>query len=510
MEEKTRGEDPHPGSGFLRPITDSRSQKAVSANPITDTDLFKACLTKYTIPSIWKMSIIIPVPKKPRPTELNHYRPVALTSIIVKCLEKLLLKTILPAVYLQLDPLQFAYKAKRGTEDAVACLLHLLLQHLDSPGNFARILFVDFSSAFNSIQSHLMIQKLYYLNIPTRLIHLIYNFLSNRQQVVRLGSTTSSALTINTGAPQGCVLSPLLYTLYTNDNISPSPSIKYLKYSDDTAILALLKDNNSVMDYHTTVMHFSRWCEDNHLNLNVSKTKELIVSSPSPQHPTVIHNQTVEIVNSFKYLGVTLDNTLTFDQHIMDIQKRSHQRLSVIHKLKGLNVAPWLLLLLYQSIILPILLYCSSCFYNMLSVKNRSKLTKVSNIAAKVIGLSTPNLTELNNRAITRIAISIEQDSTHPLNEYLDPLPSGRRYRAMRCRRARFGRSLIPSAITYLNNRHRWGYLNCIFLNIIVLCLLCCVCQISAVLWKRISLLGDNKVNEMKRHFKQNSKNDLK
>ncbi len=209
------------------------------------------------------------------------------------------------------------------------------------------------------------------------------------------------------------------------------------------------------MDYHTTVMHFSRWCEDNHLNLNVSKTKELIVSSPSPQHPTVIHNQTVEIVNSFKYLGVTLDNTLTFDQHIMDIQKRSHQRLSVIHKLKGLNVAPRLLLLLYQSIILPILLYCSSCFYNMLSVKNRSKLTKVSNIAAKVIGLSTPNLTELNNRAITRIAISIEQDSTHPLNEYLDPLPSGRRYRAMRCRRARFGRSLIPSAITYLNNRHR-------------------------------------------------------
>ncbi len=417
--------------------------------------LFSEVYFTATIPSIWKMSIIIPVPKKPRPTELNHYRPVALTSIIVKCLEKLLLKTILPAVYLQLDPLQFAYKAKRGTEDAVACLLHLLLQHLDSPGNSARILFVDFSSAFNSIQSHLMIQKLYYLNIPTRLIHLIYNFLSNRQQVVRLGSTTSSALTINTGAPQGCVLSPLLYTLYTNDNISPSPSIKYLKYSDDTAILALLKDNNSVMDYHTTVMYFSRWCEDNHLNLNVSKTKELIVSSPSPQHPTVIHNQTVEIVTSFKYLGVTLDNTLTFDQHIMDIQKISHQRLSVIHKLKGLNVAPRLLLLLYQSIILPILLYCSSCFYNMLSVKNRSKLTKVSNIAAKVIGLSTPNLTELNNRAITRIAISIEQDSTHPLNEYLDPLPSGRRYRAMRCRRARFGRSLIPSAITYLNNRHR-------------------------------------------------------
>ncbi len=126
--------------------------------------------------------------------------------------------------------------------------------------------------------------------------------------------------------------------------------------------------------------------------------------------------------------------------------------LAVIHKLKGLNFAPRLLLLYYQSIILPILLYCSSYFYNMLSVKNRTKHTKVSNIAAKVIGLSTP--TELNNRDITRIAITIEQDFTHPLYECIAPLPSGRRYWAMRCRRAHFGRSLIPSVITYLNNRH--------------------------------------------------------
>lgn len=86
-----------------------------------------------TIPSIWKMSTIIPVPEKLRPTELKHYRPVALISIIMKCLEQLLLNTILPAV----NPFQFAYKTNSGTEDAVASLLHLLLQHLDSPAHFA-------------------------------------------------------------------------------------------------------------------------------------------------------------------------------------------------------------------------------------------------------------------------------------------------------------------------------------------------------------------------------------
>ncbi len=168
------------------------------------------------------------------------------------------------------------------------------------------------------------------------------------------------------------------------------------------------------------------------LNLNISKTKDLIVSPLSPQHPIVIHNQTVEKADRFKYLGVALDNTLTFDQHITDIQKRrSHQRLSVIHKLKGLNIAPRLSLLLYQSVIQPSILLYSTCFFNMLSDKKRTKLTKVCNIAAEVIGLSTPNLIEINNRAITRITISIEQDSTHPCNEYLAPLPSGCRYRGV-------------------------------------------------------------------------------
>lgn len=75
---------------------------------------------------------------------------------------------------------------------------------------------------------------------------------------------------------------------------------------------------------------------DNHLHLNVTKTKELIISPPSPQNSIIINNQAVETVDNFKYLRVTLDivdNQLTFDQHTSDIQKRSHQRLSVIHKL---------------------------------------------------------------------------------------------------------------------------------------------------------------------------------
>lgn len=162
----------------------------------------------------------------------------------------------------QLDPHQFAYKQRRGIDDAVATLLHHLLQHLDSPHNYARLLLVDLSSAFNTIQRHQMIQKLQCLHVPSPLIHWIHSFLSDRPQAMRVGQSLSSTITLNTGAPQGCVLSPFLYTLYMNDCQSPSPTTLYFKYADDTAILALLNNNNSFAAYQHSISHFSRWCDN--------------------------------------------------------------------------------------------------------------------------------------------------------------------------------------------------------------------------------------------------------
>ncbi|KAL0178989.1 hypothetical protein M9458_024431, partial [Cirrhinus mrigala] len=250
-----------------------------------------------TIPILWKTSTITPVPKKPHPSEPNHYRPVALTPIVMKCMEKIILQLILPTVSTQLDPYQFAYRPKRGTEDAVACLLHSLLHHLQTPHNFASVLFVDFSSAFNTIQRHLLIKKLQHLNVTPLLIHWIYNFLSNRPQTVKIGTTTSSTIITNTGAPQGCVLSPFLYILYTNDCQSSLPNTIYYKYADDTAIVGLLTDNSSITAYHQSITDFTLWCSDNYLQLNIDKTKELVIhaskSPPGFTHIT-IHGQPVE------------------------------------------------------------------------------------------------------------------------------------------------------------------------------------------------------------------------
>ena len=108
------------------------------------TDIFNTSLETCHVPVCFKSSTIIPVPKKPRITGLNDYRPVALTSVVMKSFERLVLSHLKSITDPLLDPLQFAYRANRSVDDAVNMALHFILQHLDSAGNYARIMLVDF------------------------------------------------------------------------------------------------------------------------------------------------------------------------------------------------------------------------------------------------------------------------------------------------------------------------------------------------------------------------------
>ncbi len=104
------------------------------------------------VPTSFKKSVIIPVPKNSKPSCLNDYRPVALTSTVMKVFERLLKKHICSSIPATLDPLQFAYRPNRSTDDAISQVLHSSLTHIDSKnGNYVRLLFIDHSSAFNTI-----------------------------------------------------------------------------------------------------------------------------------------------------------------------------------------------------------------------------------------------------------------------------------------------------------------------------------------------------------------------
>ena len=96
------------------------------------------------IPPCLKSSTIIPLPKKTTVSNLNDYRPVALTPVIMKCFEKLVRSHITTSLPTTSDPHQFAYRANRSTEEAIATVLHTTLQHVEHQGSYARLLFIDF------------------------------------------------------------------------------------------------------------------------------------------------------------------------------------------------------------------------------------------------------------------------------------------------------------------------------------------------------------------------------
>ena len=113
------------------------------------------------------------------------------------------------------------------------------------------------------------------------------------------------------------------------------------------------------------MVRFSSWCSNNFLHLNVSKTKEMCIDfrrNRTVNSPIVINGEPVEQVDSFKYLGVILDENFSFTKHVTAVQKKSQQRLHVLRKLRAFYVDPLLLLRLYRSIIEPLITYCSICY----------------------------------------------------------------------------------------------------------------------------------------------------
>ena len=129
------------------------------------------------VPNVFKKSTIIPVPKRSPVTCLNDYRPVALTSIVMKCLETLISNFIQSQLPPKLDPFQFAYKANRSVDDAVSWSLFRASQFLDkNVPNYCRILFVDYSAAFNTISPFKLYDKLITLNFNHSLCRWILDF----------------------------------------------------------------------------------------------------------------------------------------------------------------------------------------------------------------------------------------------------------------------------------------------------------------------------------------------
>jgi hypothetical protein len=416
--------------------------------------LFQVSLDSHCIPILWKTSELIPVPKSTLPKVKNDLRPVALTAIIMKCFERLVLYYIKPVVKPFLDRYQFAYSETIGVDDAVITLNDIIRSHLDSPGSHARILFVDFSSAFNTIQPHILMEKLIKMKVNSNIVLWIHNFLTNRIQYVKFNGVKSDILVINTGAPQGCVLSAFLFTIYTTDCTSSSGSIVIIKYADDTVIIGLLKCDDDVK-YRMEVDRFCNWCDDNHLNLNVSKTKEMVIDfrncgAKANINPLRIKNQQVEIVKTYKYLGNIIDDKLSGSPNVDTLFKKLNKKMYFVRKLRSLKLSRNTLSTFYRCIIQSNFTFCLSNWYKLCTSADIKKLNKIVSCAKK-LGCITTNLSDLYINCLDSKLKKIMENNNHPLHYKFSYLPSGRRLRSIPSRTNRYKNSFVLSAIRYRN-----------------------------------------------------------
>jgi len=423
--------------------------------------MFELSLRTCMYPTLWKIGEIIPLPKKAIPQCDNDLRPVTLTAILSKCLERIGLSLIMPFVREKFDPLQFAYLKGKSTDDAICCILHYITQHLDrKSSNTVRTLFIDYSSAFNTIQPHIMIQKLDILGVPAHLQLWILNYLTDRSQYVSTKSETSRSLTLNTGAPQGCVLSPVLFVLYTNDLQSTNDNVKIIKYADDTAVIGLISNNDSC-DYLQSVDNVNNWCDDNYLNLNVSKTKEVIWDfrrKRTDTEPVVIDDKNVEVVDSYKYLGCVIDNKLKFDNHVHSQIRKANKKLYFVRLMNNLQVNEEIIAQFYNTAISPVMTYGLLAFYALLSKKLQYELDRPRRICMRLLNTNIldkiVNVNIVYEKSLCKFVTHILSNNAHPLFNELIYLPHGRRLRTCLCRTNRYRNTIVPMSVLHYNT-HR-------------------------------------------------------
>uniref|UniRef100_A0A9J8CXB0 Reverse transcriptase domain-containing protein n=1 Tax=Cyprinus carpio carpio TaxID=630221 RepID=A0A9J8CXB0_CYPCA len=316
------------------------------------------------------------------------------------------------------------------------------------------MLFIDFSSAFNTIIPQQLFHKLVQLGLNTSLCNWLLDFLTGRPQAVRVGSNTSSTITLNTGAPQGCVLSPLLFTLLTHDCTPSHNSNLFIKFADDTTVVGLIS-NRDETNYRSEVSRLAGWCSDNNLSLNVEKMKEIVVDFRrvhTQQAPLTINGASVERVSSTKFLGVHITEDLSWTENTAALAKKAQQRLYFLHKLRRARAPAPIMCTFYRGTIESILTSCIIVWYGACNASCRKTLQCIVRAVEKIIGVSLPFLQDIYGTSLTRKALCIAGDPTHPTHSFFSLLPSGRRLRSLQARTSRLKDSFIHQAVRKLNS----------------------------------------------------------
>ena len=218
---------------------------------------------------------------------------------------------------------------------------------------------LDFSKAFDTINHNILLSKLYHYGIRGKALEWFRSYLSDRQQFVYLNGCKSSLKPILCGVPQGSLLGPLLFLCYINDISHSSHVLSFILFADDSSILYTHKNPITLLNtINNELVCLNEWIFANKLSLNIQKTHYMLFSNSLHNLPGQILLNQIPItrVNSIKFLGLHIDDHLTWNTHLTHLNKLISRNAGVIYRLKSIFPRR-ILLMLYSTIILPHLNY---------------------------------------------------------------------------------------------------------------------------------------------------------
>jgi hypothetical protein len=348
------------------------------------THIINLSLIQGIVPDELKSARVVPLYKKNDKLSVGNYRPVSILNIVSKVLEKVVYDQV-ESYFTDKDLLYKFQSGFRRGFSTDTCLIYLtdFIRKETDQGNYVGMLLLDLQKAFDTVDHSILIMKLSASGLGKNIVRWFSSYLSDRQQLVDISGTFSSTATVTCGVPQGSILGPLLFLIYVND-MSALIKNKLLLYADDSAILVSHKCLSRVEQALTEDLHLvSQWLIDNKLSLHLGKTESIVFGSKHKLKSKSVldincNGTSIQPTKSVKYLGVTLDQHLSFAVMADAVLKKANSRLKFLYRKKEF-LSEFTKKLLIMSLVQCHFDYACSVWYNGLSQSFKNKLQTTQN-----------------------------------------------------------------------------------------------------------------------------------